>query len=297
MTKRKKRRTTAYKKRSSTILRTVKRFIVGLSATIAFLSGLLFLFNCYFPTGNRQTAESTVGTIAEGVEIPTLKNDRRGQIIDHEGFIISYNADYRIANWAAYELTAEEVKSRHVKRTNKFIPDPKVKGATAVDSDYRRSGYDRGHLVPAGDMRWSQEGMDASFYFSNICPQNRGLNAGLWNDIEKQCRKWATKYGAIFIVTGPVIDGNMQRLGKNKVGIPNMFYKVVCSHTGGEYRSIGFLVENRNYADRSLEDVAVPVDSIESVTGIDFFPSFPEEIQSKMESSINRKHWALSKLN
>jgi endonuclease G len=269
----------------------VKRLFIGMSAAIACLSGFLFLFNGYLP----ETAGVPQETISIGTTLPQLENNRKEQIIQHEGFTVSYNADFRIANWTAYELTANEAKSKNVKRETNFSPDPEVKGATATNDDYRRSGYDRGHLVPAGDMKWSAEGMRASFYFSNICPQNKKLNTGLWSSIERQCRTWAAKYGEITIITGPVIEDTMNRLGKNEVGIPDKFYKVVGSTTDGKAKSIGFLVENRDYESRLLKEVAVTVDSIEKITGIRFFASFPVEIQQKMKYTIDWTYWKFSR--
>jgi endonuclease G len=117
----------------------------------------------------------------------------------------------------------------------------------------------------------------------------------IWHSIEKQCRAWAVNYGAIVIITGPVIEDNMKRLGENRVGIPDKFYKVVRSATGGKARSIGFLVENRNYENRLLKEVAVTVDSVESVTGIRFFTSFPAGTQKEMKSSIDWTYWKFNK--
>jgi endonuclease G len=269
----------------------VKRLSIGLSAVIACLSGLLFLFNSFLPGTTGLPQE----TLPAGTALPQLENNRKEQIIHHEGFTVSYNADFRIANWTAYELTADEVKSKKVKRETRFFPDPEVKGATAVNDDYKLSGYDRGHLVPAGDMKWSVEGMRASFYFSNICPQNKKLNTGLWSNIERQCRTWAAKYGEIVIITGPVIEDTMNRLGKNEIGIPDKFYKVVSSTAGDKARSIGFLVENREYESRLLKEIAVTVDSIEKITGIRFFASFPIEIQQEMKNTIDWNYWKFNR--
>ncbi len=266
-----------------------------MTALIAGITGLLFLFNCYNPLETRHQVEHHKISISGKAEIPLLANNRKEQIINHDGFTLSYNADFRIANWVAYELTAEEVSRKDVERAKKFIPDPKVKGSTATNEDYRQSGYDRGHLVPAADMRWSAEGMKASFYFSNICPQNRELNAGLWNELEKQCRRWATRYGRILIVTGPVIENDLQRLGPNRVGIPNTFYKVICSVSGSKPEGIGFLVENRNYGKTHFKSLAVSIDSVESVTGIHFFHSLPKEVQQELKSGYNLRYWELNK--
>ena len=177
-------------------------------------------------SANKAPAKPSTKTfkIPANTEIPRLKEKRQEQVIKHEGYTVSYNSEYRIANWVAYELTATEAKSKKTERSNKFVSDPQVKGATAMNEDYTRSGYDRGHLAPAGDMKWSAKAMRESFYLSNICPQKPKLNRGIWKDLEEQCRLWALDNGSLLIVTGPVITGDMKRLGKNKVAIPKSFH-------------------------------------------------------------------------
>ena len=169
-------------------------------------------------SANKTLAKSSTKTfkIPANTEIPRLKEKRQEQVIKHEGYTVSYNSEYRIANWVAYELTATEAKSKKTERSNKFVPDPQVKGSTAMNEDYTRSGYDRGHLAPAGDMKWSAKAMRESFYLSNICPQKPKLNRGIWKDLEEQCRLWALDNGSLLIVTGPVITGDMKRLGKKQ---------------------------------------------------------------------------------
>lgn len=243
---------------------------------------------------NKAPARSSTKTfkIPANTEIPQLKAKRREQVIRHEGYTVSYNSDYRIANWVAYELTATEAKSKKTERSNKFVPDPQVKGATATNEDYTRTGYDRGHLAPAGDMKWSEKAMRESFYLSNICPQEPKLNRGIWKELEEQCRLWALDGGSLLIVTGPVITDDMKRLGKNRVAIPKSFYKVMCYHTGEGYKGIGFLFENRDYRDNSLKAMALPIDQVEKVTGIDFFPAIPDEQEKAMEATIDWNSWS-----
>ncbi|WP_302314411.1 DNA/RNA non-specific endonuclease, partial [uncultured Parabacteroides sp.] len=185
-----------------------------------------------------------------------------------------------------------EAKSKKTERSNKFVSDPLVKGATATNEDYTRTGYDRGHLAPAGDMKWSAKAMRESFYLSNICPQKPKLNRGIWKDLEEQCRLWALDNGSLLIVTGPVITGDMKRLGKNKVAIPKSFYKVLCYHTEKGYKGIGFLFENRDYKDNSLKSMVIPIDSVEKVTGIDFFPSIPDDQEKEMEAAVDWSSWS-----
>lgn len=226
------------------------------------------------------------------MEIPQLKAKRKEQIIKHEGYTVSYNSDHRIANWVAYQLTEEEVENKRAERSNKFVSDPDVKGATAMNEDYTRSGYDRGHLAPAADMRWSIKAMYESFYLSNICPQNSNLNRGVWNDLEVQCRMWAKDNGSVLIVTGPVITEDMKHIGKNRVAVPKAFYKVICYHTGKEYKGIGFIFENRKYKDQLGKSMATSIDQVEEITGIDFFPSIPDTAEDYMEKAVDWNSWS-----
>lgn len=243
-----------------------------------------------------KTSASPAGTqtlaFPASAEIPRLQTARKEQIIRHEGYTVSYNSDYRIANWVAYELTAEEAKSKKAERSNKFVPDPDVKGASATNEDYTRTGYDRGHLAPAGDMKWSAKAMRESFYLSNISPQKPGLNRGIWKELEEQARLWAMENKAALIITGPVITPEMKRLGKNRVGVPLSFYKVVATITGGQMEAIAFLFENRDYGKTPLRALAVPVDSVEKVTGIDFFYSLPDTTERRIEATVNKDAWS-----
>lgn len=231
--------------------------------------------------------------IPDRLEIPRLRSEAKEQVIRHEGYTLSYNSDYRISNWVAYELTSKEATSQRAERSNKFVVDPDVKGATAYNEDYTRTGYDRGHMAPAGDMKWSLKAMRESFYLSNICPQKPGLNRGIWKDLEEQVRLWAKENGRVWIAAGPVISSDMRRLGKNRVGIPKAFYKVVCMEVNGKMKGIGFLFENRDYENgQSPKTVAVTIDSVENVTQIDFFPALPDAVEGEMEANIDWSCWS-----
>ena len=189
-------------------------------------------------------------------------------------------------------MTSKEATSKKNERSNKFVSDPMVKGATAMNEDYTRSGYDRGHMAPAGDMKWSAKAMRESFYLSNICPQKPGLNRGIWKDLEEQARLWAKENGSLLIVTGPVITDDLKRLGKNRVGIPKTFYKVICTITNGKPEGVGFLFDNKDYGKTPLKSMMIPIDSVEKVTGIDFFPSLPDSIENPMEAYVNDGSWS-----
>lgn len=225
------------------------------------------------------------------VEMPALRTTQKEQVIHHEGYTVSYNSDYKIANWVAWELTREEAVSNKVPRHNRFVPDPEVKGATALHEDYSNTGFDRGHLAPAADMKWSEKAMRETFYLSNICPQHPKLNQGIWNTLENKCRQWAKVHGTLWIATGPVITSGMRVMGKNRIGVPDRFYKVICCRQNNKYRSIAFLLESKDYGKTSLTTLAIPVDSVEKVSGIDFFHQLPEQVQQEMESAVDLSFW------
>ena len=229
------------------------------------------------------------------LEIPTLGKQAPSQILSYKGFTLSYNNSTRLPNWVAYELTAEEVAG-DLPRKDKFRPDPAAAGPQANKEDYRNSGWDRGHMAPAADMKWSAEAIEESCYFTNICPQNPQLNGGDWKDLEEQCRKWAEKHGNIWIACGPIILGNEHgKLGANQVVIPDKFYKVVLAHINGEYQGMGFIFHNsplrkskisgKPPVNRPLESYLVSIDEVEAATGIDFFPLLPADTQNRVESS------------
>ena len=240
-----------------------------------------------------QAARISITPLPKGAELPQLKRKRTEQVIQHEGYTVSYNSDYRIANWVAYVLTDKEARSDRAERQNKFVVDPLVKGASATNEDYTRTGFDRGHLAPAGDMKWSEKAMRESFYLSNITPQKPGLNRGIWKELEEQIRLWARENGAVLIATGPVIpDEELSRLGKNRVGVPRHFYKVLCMVVDNRLEGVGFLFENRDYGTTPLRQLMVPIDRVEQVTGIDFFPALPDDEERRMEATVHADLWS-----
>ena len=205
-------------------------------------------------------------------------------ILKHTAYTMKYNEPYEQAEWVAYKLIAERVKSV-VKRTSDFRPDPMVKTGSAEPSDYKNSGYDRGHLAPAGDMAWSVTAMSESFYMSNMSPQVPSFNRGIWKRLEDQVRDWAIENEEIYVVTGPILEDNLPTIGKNKVAVPNYFYKVILDYKEPELKGIGFVLPNQS-SNHPLESYAVTIDSVEILTGIDFFPALPDSLENVIESSL-----------
>lgn len=229
---------------------------------------------------NKQTDTSRM-------EIPVSKG-KQGQIIQRTGYTLSYDAKNKTPQWVAWELTKEETRGNE-ERTNEFQPDPDVIGAKVVTYDYSGSGYDRGHMAPAGDMKWSKKAMQESFYMSNICPQDHNLNTEDWNDLEMKSREWARRYGKVYIICGPIYKGiRNEYIGDHRVKVPDAFFKVILINASNKQCCLGFLFENEA-GERPLSEYLVSVDSIEKLTGLDFFSNLPDEIENRLEKETYEK--------
>ena len=220
------------------------------------------------------------------MEIP-LMNKEQGQVIQRTGYTLSYHTKHRTPQWVAWELTKEETRGNE-ERTNEFQPDPDVMGAKVVTYDYSHSGYDRGHMAPAGDMKWSKKAMQESFYMSNICPQDHNLNTEDWNDLENKSREWARRYGKVYIVCGPIYNGTRNEyIGDHRVKVPDAFFKVILINHDRKQAALGFYFENKA-GERPLSEYLVSVDKLEDMTGLDFFSALPDEIENQLEKEIQK---------
>ncbi|MCQ2294009.1 MAG: DNA/RNA non-specific endonuclease, partial [Bacteroidaceae bacterium] len=188
------------------------------------------------------------------------------------------------------ELTKSETYG-DVERTDYFDVDPSITGRQAKFGDYSHTGFDRGHMAPAGDMKWSKEAMDACFYLTNICPQNHALNKGDWNDLEIKCRKLARKYGRAWIVTGPIVTSKEPKtIGSHHVVVPDAFFKAILVPNGSSYAAIAFVMDNAPGDGDIMNDV-ISIDSLENLTGIDFFYALPDEVEDVVEADYKLSIW------
>lgn len=227
-------------------------------------------------------------------ELVRLNNDQPEHVIEHIGYTVSYNPNWLVPNWVAYELTVDETGGEQ-ERSNHFKPDPLVEGDPVVTSDYSKSGYDRGHMAPAADMKWSEQAMRESFYMTNICPQLHNLNAGDWKDLEEMARSWAQQYGSIYIACGPIVEADYPTIGKtHTIAVPAAFYKVFLRQTKEGWTSIGFIMPNQA-GNRPLMTYMLTVDEVEAQTGLDFFYNLPDSIEAQVESDYNISYWTLSR--
>lgn len=212
------------------------------------------------------------------------------QILKRTGYVASYNKTTLLPNWVAWHLTAERTEGSAKRSGVDFAEDTEVPEPRATDWDYYNSGYDRGHMCPAADNKWSKKAMEESFLFTNMCPQNGNLNRGDWNEMEMACRKWAKKYGDLYIVCGPILyKGKHKTIGKNKVVVPEAFFKVVL-RTGDNPQAIGFIYKNTS-GNRPKDSYVNTVDEVERITGIDFFPSLPDDVEKKVEAECDLGLW------
>jgi len=213
------------------------------------------------------------------------------QIINHTYYTLPYSEQNEQAEWVAYELTKSRVYGE-VSRTDNFREDPLIKTGSAILSDYKGSGYDRGHLAPAGDMKFSKTAMSESFYMSNMSPQTPGFNRGIWKKLEGQVRIWAVENEHIYVVTGGILSSKIGSIG-NGVTIPKYYYKVILDYNEPEIKAIALILPNEK-GTKQLDEYIVSIDRVENLTGIDFFPALPDDLENKLEADSDPSKWSFS---
>jgi endonuclease G len=244
----------------------------------------------------------------ENLDTPVTKNSffshlewpfvaENDQIIQHKAYALCYDEKHEQAKWVAYVLTAAETISRY-ERTNDFNTDPAVKTGSASNDDYKGSGYDRGHLAPAGDMGFSSVSMIESFYYSNMSPQNPSFNRGIWKKLEEQVRSWAVLYDSVLVVTGPVLTANLPKIGVNGVSIPSFYYKVILDYKNNQSKAIALILPNVK-GTKPLSSYVLSIDELEKLTNLDFFPELQDDLEARLEknSSVNSWDWKIIALH
>lgn len=224
-----------------------------------------------------------------GLDDVRIPDSIPSEIVRYTGFQLSFNKDNHTPNWVAWELLQDETDGS-ASRNNKFWHDNSVEGCSWTE-DYRSSGYDRGHMCPAADQKWSGQAMTDCFSMANMAPQSRKLNSGAWNNLEKRCRMYARRDSAIIIVCGPVYEpSDNERIGNTGVRVPGAFFKVMIAPYLKEPRGIGFVYPNTG-AYGNMNNYAMSIDEVEELTGFDFFHNLPDEIETKIESDYSFHLW------
>jgi len=215
-----------------------------------------------------------------------------------EGYVLAQDARLKIPCWVQYELSPEDLRDG-IQRKDAFKADTSIpSGSRAELSDYRNSGYDKGHLAPAADMGRSEKVMNESFLLSNMAPQvGVGFNQGIWKDLEDAVRGWVEQKGVLTIISGPVfyISNNKVTypvIGKDCVAVPTHFFKIVVdAKNPNSVDTLAFLLPNKDLNGHDYSECLVSIDEIEQMTGLDFLSALPQDIQDKVESSKAIKVW------
>lgn len=227
------------------------------------------------------------------LEKVTLAKGLPEQIKEYEGFIVSFNKENHTPNYVSWELLGSEI-TYSVDRSDNFWQDLDIEGCPQ-HKDYSYSGYDRGHMCPAADQKWSQKAMEDCFVMANMCPQDNQLNAGAWNTLENKERQWARRDSAIVIVAGPIYnDSDTKRIGSIGVRVPGAFFKAFLAPYGNKPKAIAFIYPN-SPSPGNMQDYAVSIDELEEITGYDFFSSLPDEIENKIEAKFSFIEWNRSR--
>ena len=221
-----------------------------------------------------------------------LPTSTTGAIVKHNYFVLSYAEDFEQAEWVAYELLESQLKNTNFKRPF-FVQDPEVKTASADWRNYKKSGYEKGHLCPAGDRKFSKMAFEETFFTSNISPQLHDFNGGVWNRLEQKVRYWAQKYHKVQVISGGVLDRNLKTIGSEHVAVPAYFYKIVGAEINGKYKLIAFLVPHEK-SEKPLYEFVVSVDEIEKRTKIDFFPALEDQLENRLEKATDYKDWSFN---
>jgi len=211
------------------------------------------------------------------------------EIVRHYAYTLSFSDKDKEPFWVAYTFKRSYLNGME-KRSSHFEPDPDVPTGSANPEDYRHSGYDKGHMAPAADMKWDETAMKESFYLSNVCPQDHRCNDGIWADLEKAVRYWTKDDSIEYIVTGPVLPAQgSPKIGEDHVTVPAYFYKVIFSPFPYP-KAIGFIVPNKPGTE-SFWHYACPISKVEKVTGIDFFPDLPTNMAGQIKNEYDMSDW------
>ncbi len=276
----------------STLLRYIS-FTIG----VLLIIGILYINSKNYVEEDGSTTEYNVPSSSESGELYFLPSGSSGEVVHHKNYSLSYVEKHEQAEWVAYELTRKSLKAKNVKRAKKFKADYDVSTRSAFHRDYSHSGYTRGHMAPAGDMAFDEVAMQESFFMSNMSPQLRVLNNGIWKELEEQVRDWAYDDNRIYIITGPMLNrSRLKTIGKqNKITVPSAFYKVILDIDKPKRKGIAFVIPHER-CEEKLQEYAMSIDDLEAELGFDFFADLiSEEAQAEIESSYNIKDWKFSK--
>jgi endonuclease G len=154
-----------------------------------------------------------------------------GEAADRVYFFLCHSPANRVPLWVGYTVTASQLDGA-ARRPSRFRPDRQLTQPGATERDYRSSRYHRGHLAPAADFRFSDEAIRSTFVLSNAIPQEPSVNAGRWAAVEAAVRRLARQADRLYVFTGTLFEGDIERIGNGRVAVPSHTYKVVLAMQG-----------------------------------------------------------------
>lgn len=229
-------------------------------------------------------------------------------LLVQDDYLIWYDCGLRVPLWVAYRLTSADLQGSS-ERPNAFRPDPRLPPqARATLTDYKSSGFDRGHMAPDADFKFSTIARVNTYILSNICPQYPPFNRGIWAQLEERVREWARTYGAVYVVTGALFDhdrdgrrdpdSTVQRIPPLwRVGLPTAFYKILVRKKGATWDALAVVLAHTRGTGAGQSTAArltrgiTTIDAIEKKAAVDFFPGLPKAQQATLEAFKPQALW------
>jgi endonuclease G, mitochondrial len=254
---------------------------------------LLVITIMVFSSQTISNTESSRGieTTNHATKLDQPCSDNKYTIISHKYFSLAYDSSSGQALWVSYTMNSDMTDKNASRDKCSFKKDPLILSNAIDPSDYTKSGYDRGHLCPAADMTFDIQAMSETFYMSNMSPQDPGFNRGIWKKLEETVREWAIRDKEIIVASGGSLKYTNGFIGKeHKIAVPTYFYKVILDYKEPEIKAIAFVLKNES-SSQPLQTFVVSVDSVERMTGVDFFCNLPDETEKRVEAFSNVKQW------
>ncbi len=216
--------------------------------------------------------------------------DSGESVLNHLYYDFVYDENHEQAKWIFYKLYPSYI-IKSFERKNDFRKDPFVTSGSADHLDYKGSGFDRGHLMPAADMVWSKEALSESFFYSNMSPQYPSFNRGIWKRLESRVRKWVSTSDSLYILTGPKLNMKLNSIGPNEVSVPEYYYKVILKFHQNNTEGIAFLMPNES-SKADLSDYVITIDDLEENLEMDFFHDLNDSLQESIERNSDLSQWS-----
>ena len=253
----------------------MKKFVVGLVACSILLIPIAIAVEASGPS-------YPISRPSDRLSHQSCKHPKANPILKRMGYTVAYDGRTKTALWVYEELTQDSLDGDVDRNQFHFLQDPDIPNVIRSDpEDYRRSGFDGGHLAPAADHKASKIEMRETFYLSNIAPQNSRFNRGYWSKFESYVRNLTNKYDIVRVITGPLylpyqeIDGKKyvtyQVIGDNNVAVPTHFFKVITAENRLSKEQWAYVMPNKRIDKNTpFSDFQTTVSKVEKMAGIIF---------------------------